>query len=310
MPPELSRRGPNDAEPGAAREPMADKPNLDVVLGCPGGLRRRDDDFLAALLGNAVLGQSTLSSRLGRRLRDREGLTYGVVSRFFGASLVDGPWATTFSVAPTELERALTVCREEIAGFVADGPTEAELADERAAMAGSYRVSLATPSGVARELARLARHGLPLAVLDALPERILGTTRDEVVAATVPHIGPESLSVAVAGELVEPGGNVAASIAIMLRELDVRDLGIIEAVHLELPAGFVVLTGETGAGKSLLVQSLQLLAGERADAEQVRAGASASSSMGASTLRARRPRGPCSTRWAWAAARSWWSAAR
>ncbi len=58
----------------------------------------------------------------------------------------------------------------------------------------------------------------------------------------------------------------------MLRELEVRDLGIIEAVRLELPAGFVVLTGETGAGKSLLVQSLQLLAGERADSGQVRGG--------------------------------------
>jgi len=58
----------------------------------------------------------------------------------------------------------------------------------------------------------------------------------------------------------------------MLRELEVRDLGIIEAVRLELPAGFAALTGETGAGKSLLVQSLQLLAGGRADAEQVRGG--------------------------------------
>jgi DNA repair protein RecN (Recombination protein N) len=58
----------------------------------------------------------------------------------------------------------------------------------------------------------------------------------------------------------------------MLRELEVRDLGIIEKVRLEFPAGFIVLTGETGAGKSLLVQSLQLLAGERADADQVRGG--------------------------------------
>jgi DNA repair protein RecN (Recombination protein N) len=58
----------------------------------------------------------------------------------------------------------------------------------------------------------------------------------------------------------------------MLRELDVRDLGIIDALHLELGDGFTVFTGETGAGKSLLVQSMQLLAGERADAEQVRGG--------------------------------------
>jgi zinc protease len=100
MPPELPRRTAADAAPGEVRLAMADKPNLDVLLGHPGGLRRADPDFIAAQLGNSVLGHSTLSSRLGMRLRDREGLTYGVISRFFGASLLDGPWATTFSVAP------------------------------------------------------------------------------------------------------------------------------------------------------------------------------------------------------------------
>ncbi len=58
----------------------------------------------------------------------------------------------------------------------------------------------------------------------------------------------------------------------MLGELDVRNLGIIEHIHLSLDVGFGVLTGETGAGKSLLVQSLQLLAGVRAEADQVRSG--------------------------------------
>lgn len=191
-----------DSGPGEAREFMADKPNLDVVIGCPGGLRRRDPDFLAALLGNAVLGQSTLSSRLGRRLRDQEGLTYGVVSRFFGASLVDGPWAATFSVAPDNLERAIALVREEVAAFVESGPGEGELGDERAAMSGSYRVSLSTPAGVARELARLARHDLPLTELDAVPERILATSTAEVAEAVRRHIGPRSLALAVAGEVV------------------------------------------------------------------------------------------------------------
>ncbi|HPC82973.1 MAG TPA: pitrilysin family protein [Thermoanaerobaculaceae bacterium] len=198
-PPRLGRA---DAPPAEAFEVMADKPNLDVVMGCPGGLRRRDPDFLASLLGNAVLGQSTLSSRLGRRLRDQEGLTYGVVSRFFGASLVDGPWAVTFSVAPGNLERATALAREEIESFVAEGPSDAELEDERAAMAGSYRVSLSTPSGVARELARLARHDLPFTELDTVPERILATPREAVAEAVRQHIRPRSLARAVAGEIV------------------------------------------------------------------------------------------------------------
>ena len=47
----------------------------------------------------------------------------------------------------------------------------------------------------------------------------------------------------------------------MLERLQVRGLGIIDAVEIELAPGFVALTGETGAGKSLLVTSLELLAG-------------------------------------------------
>ena len=197
------RGGPaEDVAPDEARETIPDKPNLDVLLGHPGGLRRRDDDFFAAALGNAVLGQSTLSSRLGMRLRDREGLTYGVISRFFGAALLDGPWAATFSVAPGNLAQAVAAAREEIARFVTDGPSEQELADERAAMAGSYRVGLATPGGQARELARLTRHALPVEEMDRIPERILATGRAEVAAAVRRHIVPERLCLAVAGGLV------------------------------------------------------------------------------------------------------------
>jgi len=208
-PPPVGRRGPHDAAPGRARDQMADKPNLDVVLGHPGGLRRADGDFLAAALGNAVLGQSTLSSRLGVRLRDREGLTYGVLSRFFGASLLDGPWAATFSVAARDLERGEAAAREEITRYVTEGPSEAELADERAAMAGSYRVGLATPGAMARELVRLSRHGLPVAEIDRIPEHILAVRREEVAEAVRRHIAPDRLSVTVAGDLVaKPSGPV------------------------------------------------------------------------------------------------------
>lgn len=59
----------------------------------------------------------------------------------------------------------------------------------------------------------------------------------------------------------------------MLEELHVRDLALIEEAWLELGQGMTVLTGETGAGKTVLVGALKLLLGERADATNVRAGA-------------------------------------
>src|SRR3954463_15901086 len=59
----------------------------------------------------------------------------------------------------------------------------------------------------------------------------------------------------------------------MLRALEVRDFVLIERASLELGEGFSTLTGETGAGKSLLVDALELLVGGRGDAALVREGA-------------------------------------
>ena len=60
----------------------------------------------------------------------------------------------------------------------------------------------------------------------------------------------------------------------MIHELRVRDLATIADVRLEFGDGLNVLTGETGAGKSMLVDALALLIGERADTQLVRPGAS------------------------------------
>ncbi|HEV8124908.1 MAG TPA: DNA repair protein RecN [Gemmatimonadales bacterium] len=59
----------------------------------------------------------------------------------------------------------------------------------------------------------------------------------------------------------------------MIHELRVRDLATIADVSLEFGEGLNVLTGETGAGKSMLVDALALLVGERADTQLVRPGA-------------------------------------
>ncbi|MDL5031706.1 DNA repair protein RecN [Pelomonas sp. APW6] len=59
----------------------------------------------------------------------------------------------------------------------------------------------------------------------------------------------------------------------MLRRLSLRDFVIVPALELDFGAGFAALTGETGAGKSILIDALQLALGQRADAGVVREGA-------------------------------------
>ncbi len=58
-----------------------------------------------------------------------------------------------------------------------------------------------------------------------------------------------------------------------LKSIYLRDFVIVEELELDLSAGFTVLTGETGAGKSILIDALQLALGARADAAVVREGA-------------------------------------
>ncbi|OIR13912.1 DNA repair protein RecN [mine drainage metagenome] len=58
----------------------------------------------------------------------------------------------------------------------------------------------------------------------------------------------------------------------MLNHLIIRDFVIVDTLELDFPAGFTALTGETGAGKSILIDALSLALGERGDAGMVRAG--------------------------------------
>ena len=61
----------------------------------------------------------------------------------------------------------------------------------------------------------------------------------------------------------------------MLQSLHIRNLALLEEVGLDFEAGFTAVTGETGAGKSILLGALSLLAGERADKTIIRQGAAA-----------------------------------
>jgi len=60
----------------------------------------------------------------------------------------------------------------------------------------------------------------------------------------------------------------------MLEELRIQNLGVIEELSLVLPSGSIAVTGETGAGKTMVVGAIQLLMGGRAEPDMVRIGAS------------------------------------
>ena len=65
----------------------------------------------------------------------------------------------------------------------------------------------------------------------------------------------------------------------MLTYLAINNLAIVEHLELDLPPGMTVITGETGAGKSILLDALGLALGDRADADSVRHDAAKASFM-------------------------------
>ena len=178
---------------------LKDKPNCNVVIGHASGLRRVNPDYYPAIIANRALGQSTLSSRLGLKVRDEMGLTYGINSSFAESGFADGPFVISVSLAPQNIETAIDTSLQIVSDYLASGISEAELADEQSAMVGSYKVGLATNAGIAGQLASVELFKLGIDFLDRYPDVIRAVTKDEVDAAMRKYIHPHKTTTIIAG---------------------------------------------------------------------------------------------------------------
>ena len=180
---------------------MRGKANMNIVIGGASGLRRLDPDYEAALVSNAVFGQSSLASRVGRRVRDTEGLTYSIGSRYTQSDVLDGVWQVNVNVAPQNVARALRSTLDEIGKYAREGATDAEVAVQKNFFAGNYQVNLGSNAGVAAALVGAEKFGLGPRYLDEFPVRIRAVTTAEANAAMRKHFAPDKLHVIVAGDL-------------------------------------------------------------------------------------------------------------
>lgn len=202
-----------DPEPGegARREfvIVKDKASVDVMLGSAAPLRRDASDYYAAVLANRALGESTLSSRLGLQVRDVEGLTYGIASRFRAPTLAAGPWYIAVSVNPSNVERAIDSALEVLRAYVEHGIRPEELDDEKSSAVGSFKVSLSTNGGLAAALWNAEFYRLGLDYVDRYPQLISAVTAEEVNAAIRKYFRPDHLTVIIAGDIEAAKGEPA-----------------------------------------------------------------------------------------------------
>jgi len=214
------RPGPAPAIPAVAVPPpspcreivaMPDKASADVVLAQPSGLKRTDDDFLACSLANSALGQSSLTSRLGVRVRDTEGLTYGIHSSL-GATHVPGPVVVSLTVKPDSRDAALASTLDEVRNFLKTGLTEKEITEEKSSRIGRFKVDLGSNSGMASALDAAIYYGFGIAYLDEFPAKVAAVTKEQADTAFARRVRPEDFTIVSAGTL-EPATQGAAGTA-------------------------------------------------------------------------------------------------
>jgi zinc protease len=183
---------------------IKDKANIDVSFGHAGQIRLSDKDFFPLLIANRILGESTLSSRLGFRLRDTEGLTYGITSSLQSSNRADGMWSIDLSLSPGSIEKGLALVKEEVEKFLAAGASEQEIRDEKTALIGGFNVINGFNSGaLASQILSAEVEKLGDSYLDDYAKLIDRVTKEQVDEALRKYIHPDKMVSVLAGSIDE-----------------------------------------------------------------------------------------------------------
>ena len=177
---------------------MADKANVTVMWGQATGLRYGEPDTLALRVGTAIFG-SGFTGRLMASVRDKEGLTYGIGSFVGNDTFVDGDWRIQASFSPALLEKGIESTKRQLTAWYRDGVTDAELAQRKTDLAGSYKVGLSTTGGMAGTILTTLNRDLDLTFIDQYPDRVSALTKDQVNGAIKKHLDPEKMVLIKAG---------------------------------------------------------------------------------------------------------------
>jgi zinc protease len=197
-----------------ARFETPDKANAVVRARMNLALNVDDPEYPALLIANNILGGGSLDSRLGNRLRQKEGLSYNVGSTLYADSSPLGrDDAGSLSIqaiaAPENADRAETALREELARLVRDGITAEELKTAVNDILTRRRQDRANDGNVATNLARNLYMNRTMAWIEGIEAKIRALTVEDVNAAIRRHIKPETLTVFAAGDFAKAAARPA-----------------------------------------------------------------------------------------------------
>jgi zinc protease len=178
-----------------------DRANATYVAALLFPLRDDDPDYPALIMGNYILGSGALSSRLGDRIRQKEGLSYGVSSSFSASSWDERATLTMTAISnPTNSLRVIKAAQEELDRLLRDGLSTEELANARRGYLEALKMNRSNDSALAGLLSNLRHLGRTMAYEADFENKIDALTSDQVLGALKKHLDPKKLVVVTAGD--------------------------------------------------------------------------------------------------------------
>lgn len=181
-----------------------DKANAMLLAGFMFPLRDDDADYPALVMGNYMLGGGFLNSRLAVRIRQKEGISYGVGSQFSANSLDKSANFTTYAMYnPENTERLEKAFREELDKMRATGFTDEEVKAAKSGFLQSRQVTRAQDPSLAGTLNNYLYLNRTMAFDADLDKKFEALTPAMINAAVKKYIDPTKLVIIKAGDFAK-----------------------------------------------------------------------------------------------------------
>ena len=193
-------------EPANQKIETPDKQNAVFIAGETLKMSDEDADYPAMVMANYMFGGSGLGTRLSRRIRDAEGLSYGVDSQFRAATKDDGGSFTAFAISnPANAPKVDASFRDELAKTLKEGFTADEVAAAKKAWLQERTMSRSEDGNLVGLLSARQRFDRTLKFDEAMDAKVAALTPEQISAAFRKHVDPANMIFVKAGDFKKAG---------------------------------------------------------------------------------------------------------
>jgi zinc protease len=178
-----------------------DKANAMFMAGIAMPINDKDPEFAALYLGNEILGGGFLNSRLATRIRQKEGISYGVGSYFYADEMEKKGFMGFYAIyAPENVALLESAFKEEIAKVLKDGYTDKEIEEAKKGIIQNGQVMRAQDVQVMDKLSNYQLFGRTFKYDAEFENRVNALTNNDILAAMRKYVVPEKISIVKAGD--------------------------------------------------------------------------------------------------------------